>query len=206
MTAAHKRARAPLDAEGDAIAALELETVARGVVVLDQMAKRAETTLVAARTLSPGRYLIVVTAPVAEIEEAMAAALDAAGEDLTDHVLLRVPAPALRDALAHRLTPALAESLLIVETRTVSALLEAADRLLKEAEVGLIELRLGAGLSGKGVLTATGALHMTEAARDAAEATAGDRLVRTELIAQPHPDLPQYLLDAEPAGPRGPRS
>ena len=195
----------PLDAQGDAVAALELDTVARGVVVLDQMAKRAETTFVAARTLSPGRYLIVVTAPVAEMEEAMAAALDAAGEDLLDEVRLPMPAEGLRDALAHRLATDLGESMLIVETRTVCALLRAADRLLKEAEVELLELRLGAGLSGKGVLTATGPLHMIEAAADAAEAAAGDRLVRIERIAQPHPDLPRYLLDAEPAAPRGPR-
>lgn len=196
----------PLSAPGPALAAFELATVARGVVVLDQMAKRAETTIVAARTLSPGRYLIVISAPVAEIEEAMDAAELAAGEDRVDHVLLRVPADELFAALQQDLSPRFEESLLVVETSTVSALLLAADRALKEAEVHLIELRLGAGLSGKGVMTLTGPLHFVEAARDIIEdALPEAKIIRQELIAQPHPDLPTYLLGAEPAHPRGPK-
>ena len=197
---------APLEVTREALAAYELATIARGVVVLDQMAKRAATTLVAARTLSPGRYLIVVSAPVAEIEEAMDAADRAAQEDRVDRVILRDPAPALREALGQRLTPRFGASLLIVETSTVCALLLAADRTLKEAEVELVELRLGAGLSGKGVMTLTGDLPMIQAAEEVVhDALEPARIVRTELIAQPHPDLPLLLLEAEPAAPRGPR-
>lgn len=197
---------APLNGPGPALAAFELATVARGVVVLDQMAKRAETSIVAARTLSPGRYLLVLSAPVAEIEEAMDAAEAAAGEDRVDAVILRVPADELLAALGQRLEPRFEESLLIVETSTISSLLLAADRALKEAEVHLVELRLGAGLSGKGVMTLTGPLHFVEAARDVIEEAVPEaRRVRIELISQPHPDLPMYLLEAEPAAPRGPK-
>jgi len=196
----------PLEASGEAVAAYELATVARGVVVLDQMAKRAATTLVAARTLSPGRYFILLTAPVAEIEEAMDAADRVADDDRVDRVILRDPPPALRAALAQTLEPRFGESLLIVETSTVCALLLAADRTLKEAEVALVELRLGAGLSGKGVMTLTGDLPMVQAAKEVVhEALEPGRIIRTELIAQPHPDLPTLLLGAEPALPRGPR-
>lgn len=199
-------AQAPLHTPGQAIAAFELATVARGVVVLDQMAKRAETTIVAARTLSPGRYLIILSADVAEIEEAMDAAESIAGEDYVDHVLLRMPADGLRAALQHELQPEFEESLLVVETSTISSVLLAADRALKEADVNLVELRLGAGLSGKGVMTLTGPLHFIEAAKYAVEdVLPAAKLVRIELIAQPHPDLPMYLLGAETASPRGPK-
>lgn len=200
-------AQAPLQPVGPAIAACELATVARGVVVLDQMAKRAETTIVAARTTSPGRYLIIVSAPVAEIEEAMDAAQTTAAEDGVDQVLLRRPADELRAALQDQLDPHFEESLLIVETTTICGVLLAADRALKEAEVHLVELRLGAGLSGKGVMTLTGPLHFVEAARDVVQEVLSEaRLVRLELIAQPHPDLPTYLLGAEQASPRGPKN
>lgn len=188
-----------------AVAALELASIARGVVVLDQMAKRAETTIVAARTLSPGRYLIVLSGSVAEIEEALQAGLATAKEDRVDQVILRDPHPALRDALASRLEQTLEESLAIVETGTVCAALFGADRALKGSEVRLLELRLGAGLSGKGVFTLTGALHMIEAAREVVVEALAERLVRLELIAQPHPDLPARLLEAEQALVRGPR-
>ena len=58
-----------LIADRPAVAALELASIARGVVCLDAMAKRAENAIVAARTISPGRYLILLSGTVAEIED-----------------------------------------------------------------------------------------------------------------------------------------
>lgn len=196
---------APLTFAGRALAAIELSTLARGVVTLDAMAKRAKTTIVAARSTSPGRYFIVLSGSEAEVEEALDAGANAAREDRVDAVLLHDPAEGLIDALAQRLRPNLEESLLVVETTTICSVLRAADRALKEAEVRPIEMRLGAGLSGKGVLTLTGSLPMIQAAQQAAEGAAGpERVIRTEVIAQPHPDLPLLLLGAELAAPRGP--
>lgn len=194
----------PLVADRPAIACLELATIARGVVVLDQMAKRAETKIVAARTISPGRYLILLSGSVAEIEEAVDAGLEWAKEDLVDHVIIRDPADALRAALKSAPEPVFGESLMIVETATVTTALLAVDRTLKGAEVRLLELRLGAGLGGKGLFTLTGDLHMIQAARDVLETSVPlERIIRTELIAQPHPDLPKHLLEAEHPFPRG---
>lgn len=195
----------PLLASRPAIACLELATIARGIVVLDQMAKRAETTIVAARTISPGRYLIVLSGNVAEIEEAVEAGLEVAKEDLVDHVIIRDPADGLRAALASTPEPVLGESLAIVETATVTTALLAADRTLKGAEVRLLELRLGSGLAGKGLFTLTGDLDMIQGARDVLEVSVPiERIIRVELIAQPHPDLPRHLLGAEHAVTRGP--
>lgn len=193
----------PLHVNRPALASLELSSVARGVVVLDQMAKRAETTVVAARTFSPGRYLILVSGQEAEVEEATSAALETAGELLLDHVVLHDPHPRLRDALANRLGAELSESLLLVETRTLAGAFLALDRSLKEAEVDVLELRLGAGLDGRGLFSLTGALHMVEAAQELCETLLGpERRLGTELIARPHPDLPRHLLGAEPAAAR----
>lgn len=193
----------PLHATRPALACFELVSVSRGIVVLDQMAKRAETTIVAARTFSPGRYLILICGELAEVEEAAASAVACADDLLHDHTLLQDPHPRLRSALASALSSELAESLLLVETRTVSSALFVLDRALKEAEVDVIELRLGAGLDGRGLFSLTGPLPMVEAARDLCqELLTEERLFRVDLIAQPHPDLPRHLLGAEPAAPR----
>lgn len=190
--------QAPLAVTRPALGAIELASVARGIVVLDQMAKRAETTIVANRTLSPGRYLILISGSVAEVEEAMSAALDTAKEDRVDHLILPDPADDLRAALASRSQSVLGEALAIVETASISSMLLAADRAVKDAEVSLLELRLGTGLTGKGVFTLTGDLHMIEAARSAiTDKVAESQIVRIEVIAQPHPDLPRRLLEAE---------
>jgi microcompartment protein CcmL/EutN len=196
----------PWRAARPAIASLELASIARGIVALDQMAKRAETTIVAARTISPGRYLIVLSGLVAEIEEATEAGRAAAKEDLVDSIVLRDPHADLRTGLAAALDVVLSESLAIVEIATVSSALLAAERALKGSDVRLIELRLGAGLSGKGVFTLTGPLPDVEAAKGLIEgAITPDRIVRLEVIAQPHPDLPRRLLEAEMALVRGSR-
>lgn len=198
------KAPPPFTAKRAALGAIELASIARGVVVLDQMQKRAETDIVANRTLSPGRYFIAISGTVAEVEESMAIAVEIAGEDRVDHLILADPARELRKALVSELEFVLEESLAIVETLSVCSLLLAADRAVKEAEVKLLELRLGAGLTGKGVFTLTGPLHMVEAAKAAIEAALdGGRLLRIELIAQPHPDLPERLLEAERVWVRG---
>ncbi len=193
-------------AEREAIAVLELASIARGIVVLDQMAKRAETTIVAARTISPGRYLIVISSSLAEVDEAVTAGAEVAKEDLVDLVVLRDPHQELRDGLATRLSMRLEESMAIIETTTVASAILACDHALKGADVRLMELRLGTGLSGKGVFTLTGPLHMIQAAGAVIEETVGpEKIVRIELIAQPHPDLPARLLEAEGAIVRGAR-
>jgi microcompartment protein CcmL/EutN len=190
---------------GPAIATLETASIARGVVALDQMAKRAKTSIVAARSFSPGRYLILLSGPVGEVEEALAAGLDAALEDRVDDLILRDPAPLLIHALGETLEPGFDESLLFVETTTLSSALLALDRALKDAEVRPLELRLGSGLSGKGIFSLTGALHMIGAAEDSIRASIPEgKIVRIERIAQPHPDLPGHLLGAEGAFVRGP--
>ena len=124
----------PLRVERPALAAIELSSIARGIVVLDQMAKRAEPTIVAARTLSPGRYLIMISGLVAEVEEAMDAANSCAEDERVDHVIIRDPQSDLRKALACELNTALEESLAIVELTCLSSTLLALDRTLKESQ------------------------------------------------------------------------
>lgn len=196
---------APLEVRRPALGSIELASIARGIVVLDQMAKRAETTIVASRTVSPGRYWILVSGEVAEVEEAMTAARATAAEDVVDSLVLADPSDVLRAALASELELTLDESLAIVETLTLSSALLGLDRAVKDAGVRPIELRLGAGLTGKGVFTLTGPLHLIEAARDVITGVLdGPKLVRIELIARPHPDLPSRLLEAEATWVRGP--
>lgn len=192
----------PIDVKGPALASIETSTIARGVVVLDQMVKRAEVIVHAATTLSPGRYLILVGGTEASIEEAVDAAREAVAEDRVDGVTLWAPHPQLLDSLALRGAPGLEEALALVETSTISSGLLAADRCLKELDSNILELRLGSGLSGKAVFTLTGPLHMLDEVSDLVQSLIGERVVRIERIAQPHPDLPRHLLGAEPAEPR----
>ena len=193
MSPAAPHADGPTAADGPALGLLELTTIARGVVVADAALKRALAVLVASRTLSGGKHLVVLAGGVAEVEEAMAAGRQAAGDRLHDRVELAYADAQVWPMLARAgvVVPAdwaddaAAEALAIVETRTVCAAIAAADAACKAADVVVQDVRLAVDLAGKAYFTMTGDLD----AVDAAAAAAGDRLVELERIAQPAPEL-----------------
>lgn len=190
--------------DGEAIAVFEIASIARGIVVLDQMAKRAFTEIISSQTVSPGKYLIILSGTVAEIEEASFAALESMKDDRIDHIILRDPHPLLRKTLANQLSPDFRESVAICEFLTLSSTIHALDVVLKGAGVEVIELRLGAGLDGKGIFTVTGSLDTVEAACELVETNVDlTKIHRVEKIAQIHEDLPKHLLGAELPASRG---
>src|SRR5690606_35350222 len=131
--------------------------------------------------VEPGRFLVLFGGPLADVEEAWAAALERAAGQVTDRVLLVHAHRALGPAIAGvRVVPADADCVGIVEGRTVSGTLEACDRALKEATVRLAGLRIAPGLGGRAYFVLTGAQHDVQAAVDRGRATLGDRLHRAE--------------------------
>lgn len=177
---------------GDAaIALIELSSIARAFRVGDEMVKRAPCRVLEAGPISPGRYLILVSGPVAVVEESFAAGLEAAGEHLHDRLLLPGVHGQVLPALDGTPPGAAIDSLGAVETASVASCIVAADVACKCTPVTLLEVRLGAGIGGKGVFTLTGALADVEAAVEAAATSAREkgRLVHTEVIARPHTDF-----------------
>jgi microcompartment protein CcmL/EutN len=175
---------------GPAIALVELESIAKGITVADALLKRADVELALCEPTTPGKYLVLFHGSVADVEESFLAAKEAAGSTLLDSLYLPGPADALLAGLEGKLDARGGESLGIVETHTVASALLAADAALKGAEVHLTHLHLARGIGGKGYFTLTGALHMMEAALEAAaSAIAPPLLLTTELIARPHASL-----------------
>jgi microcompartment protein CcmL/EutN len=181
--------------EGPALALLELESIARGIVAADQVAKRAQVRIALAEPSSPGKFLLLFHGGVAEVEESLSAALEVAGPLLLDKLFLPQAASGLLDALEGRFAPRRGESVGIVETNTVASALLAADTALKRSEVALRRLHLARGIGGKGYFLLTGSLHMTQAALEAvAEVVTAPLLVATELLQNPHPELDDTVL------------
>ena len=71
-----------------ALALLEIATLARGVVVADAVAKRAQVQLLLCEPVSPGKYLVLFAGGVAEVDESLGAGAQAAGEALVDRLFL----------------------------------------------------------------------------------------------------------------------
>lgn len=132
-----------------ALALLELDSIAVGIRTGDAMVKRSPVELLHAGTVHPGKYLVLVSGAVATVEEALAAGLEESGAALLDHIYLPQAHPAMSAALRGLRGAGSDEALGVVETRCAPAILGAADRGLKGAEVQLLELRLADGLGGK---------------------------------------------------------
>lgn len=178
----------------EALALIELASIARGHVVADAMLKRAPVTLMRAEFVSPGKFLVLVAGDVASTDEAFRAGLEVAGDRTVDRLFLPHAHPSLWPALAHAIRRPTADSLGIVETSTVAATLLGADAAAKAAAVELFEMQLARGIGGKAFFTVTGLLAEVEAAVDAAvNALDAALLVGTEIIAAPHVDLVHKL-------------
>ncbi|MCB9764120.1 MAG: BMC domain-containing protein [Alphaproteobacteria bacterium] len=184
----------------DALAMVELDSIARGYRVVDAMVKRAPITLLEANLVEPGRYLVLFAGGVAEVEESMDAAVELAEDHLLDRLLLPLVHPDIVPALRGHTVVRDPDTIGVIETRTVSSALGACDRALKDADVGLCGLRVATGLGGKAFFVVHGLQHDVEASIEAALGVLkpGGQLHSAELIPRPHPEFVAVLLRPAP--------
>lgn len=178
-----------------ALALIEAASIARGMVISDRCCKKAPIVLLKSEPVSPGKFLTLFCGDVASVEEAFNEGIQTAGTTLVDRLYL----PGVHDDLLLRLTrPASSpmseiDSLGIVETYTVAACLCAADAALKAADCQLLEMRLGAGLGGKGYFVLSGRLDSIEASVESArKVLTTEQLTAVEIVARPDPDYSSF--------------
>ena len=82
------------------LAAIELNSIAQGIQVLDEIAKEAPVRILLAGASSPGKYLILFTGEVDEARRSLGRALRGAGDTLVGDLLLPAADPGLRNALS----------------------------------------------------------------------------------------------------------
>lgn len=175
------------------IGALELSSVGIGYRALDLMLKAAEVKIILARTICSGKYLIVLSGPVSDVESAIAAGKEAAAGALIDELILNSVHPSVFPALGQSVAISGEDlrALGIVESFSGVSILAAADAAAKAADIILFRIHVAMALGGKGFLLMTGEQHAVEAAVDAAVSEVGKRglLVSRVIIPRPDPAL-----------------
>ncbi|HEY5685513.1 MAG TPA: BMC domain-containing protein [Acidimicrobiia bacterium] len=179
-----------------ALAIIEFDSIAVGIEAGDAMAKRAVVDHLRAGTVHPGRYLVLIAGPVGEVEEAFAAGRMVGQGSISDSMLLADIDQRVVDGLVGVRAVGAGEAIGVVETRSVPAIIEAADAGVKGAEVTLREVHLADGLGGKGYLLFSGPVSEVEVAVDLAVERAGERLVASRVISQIHDEMDENLIDA----------
>lgn len=176
-----------------ALALLEFDSIAAGIVAGDAMVKRAPLDIIRAGTVQPGKYLVLIGGQVADLEEAIDSARTAEGSRMVDIVFLPDVHPDVVAAVTGARLEGQGEALGIIETTTVAAIIQAADAGVKGARVTLRELRMADGLGGKGYLLFGGPVADVEAAVSIGSARVPGELVRETVIAQLHREMLENL-------------
>lgn len=179
-----------------ALALVEFDSIAAGILAGDAMVKKASIATIVAGTVQPGKYLALISGEVGPVQEALAAGLAAGGAAVVDYVLLPGVHPDVPASIAAARRPLAIEALGIVESSSAAAAIQAADAGLKAARVSLLELRLADGLGGKGLAFFTGPVSEVEAAVElACQAIAdGGQVLQAVVIPQLHQEMADNLL------------
>ncbi len=161
----------PNATRGPALAMLDIDDVPRGTRALDLLVKEAEVDVYASGTVQAGRYLILFGGEVGPVETSFRRAAVAAGDALSDAVMLphaesRIAPAVLDDA---RRWPSPGDTLGVLQTGTSPTMLRVVDAALKGAHVDLVQLRVAEGLGGGAIATLWGENHDVEAAVEYAE-------------------------------------
>ncbi|MEN8235523.1 MAG: BMC domain-containing protein [Actinomycetota bacterium] len=182
-----------------AIAIVELDSIATGIYTGDAMVKSSPIGSIYAGTVHPGRYLILVSGDTASVEVALETGREMGSGAIVDSIFL----PAVHVDVVAAIVSSIeaadfgGDAAGIVETDTVSTVVEAADAGVKAANVTLPAVRLADGLGGKGYAVFSGTVAEVEAAVEAAVARAEPtgHLARSVVIAQIHEEMRQNLAD-----------
>lgn len=182
---------------GPCIGCLEFATITRGVEAADALLWEANVKLCFAAPVQPGKYVMLFSGSVEDVRSAMRRGEEIGGHDVIDRLVITQVHEQIPRGLARRdgYIDGKLDAVGIVETTSVVAAIQAADRALKEASVDLLDLRIANGLGGKSFFSVTGEVSDVRSSVAAAARVANEagRLVRDTVIANPHPELSRYL-------------
>lgn len=179
-----------------ALGALEFSSIAIGILALDEMIKIAPITIVEARTMCPGKYLVVFSGDVAAVEYSFHKGFETGRELIVDSLLLPMIHPDVMAALGKIVITDEWDAIGIIETLSVVSAIEAADKAAKVGSVMIIEVRLAIGFGGKSYVKLLGSLDAVQAAMEAGTAKARSKglLCMSTLIPQPHNETKPYFM------------
>lgn len=183
----------------DVIGALELSSIAAGILTVDTMVKASPVTILRTSIVCPGKYLILITGEVAEVESALRAGCVTASDHLLDRLFIPNLSPQVIPAFRGAATPPgldQTEALGVVECTTAIGGVVAADIAAKEAEVRVVEVRLADEMGGKSYVKLAGPVGDVEASVQAAatELRARGVLCHQVVLANPHPDIAGHVV------------
>jgi microcompartment protein CcmL/EutN len=179
-----------------ALALVETNSVAAGILAGDAMVKKADVQLLEARAICPGKYMVLIGGDVGPVREAFQVGVATAADTLVDQLLLTNVHLSVFPALMSAAPPRRDDSLGIIETVTAAVCIIASDAAAKAADVQLLEIRLANGLGGKSFVLMEGIVADVEASVAAGVELVKEEglLIRQVIIPQLHEQMRERIL------------
>ena len=178
------------------LSVLEFNSIAIGISALDEMVKIAPIKIIDARTMCPGKYLIVFSGDVASVEYSYQKANEIGGDFIIDRLFLPKVHPEVVGAIGNIKQTDEWGAIGIIETLSVVSSIEAADIAAKESGVKIIEVRLAIGFGGKSYVKMMGNIYDVQTAVKAgiSKAESKNMLCAKTIIAQPHEEIKPFFM------------
>lgn len=178
----------------NAIGIVEFTSIAKGIEASDAMAKIADVTLLIAKHLCPGKYMVLVSGDVSAVRQSVNAGIDGGAQHAVDHFIIPNVHPSILPAIGGGNDLSGVRAIGVIETYTVATAIEAADLAVKTAAVTPVRLHMAFGIGGKSYSVLTGDVAAVKAAVAAGSelAAAKGMLVYKVVIPRPH----QQVIDS----------
>jgi microcompartment protein CcmL/EutN len=189
----------PYDSVGGAgpcIGLLELASIAAGYETTDALHKEAAVSVLQARAVTPGKFVILFTGSVEDVSSALRRGLEIGADTLLDSLYIPNIEPTLLALVqGGAAAPGSLDALGIIETLSVASTIRSADIAAKTATLRMVGLELAVGIGGKSYVTFTGDVGDVTVGVEAgaADAERAGMLVRRVVIPRPHSEMGEVL-------------
>lgn len=174
------------------IAFVELNSIARGFETADYMVKAAAVELVYAKTVCPGKYIIMVAGDVAAVKASLEVGRAHGGSFVVDSFKISNLDSQVIYALNAVTQVSEPKAVGVVEYFSVAEAILGADTACKAADVELVEIRPGIAIGGKSFFVLTGSVSSVQSAVDSALTMGADRGLTVGYCVIPSPSKELY--------------
>lgn len=180
----------------EAIGILESNSIAKGIEAADAVLKAADTALLYAKPVCPGKYTILFYGDVAAVSASLDAGAAVINAHLVDSVVIPRVHPQVIQAISLSTAPDGVNAVGVMEFFSVTAAVYAADAAAKAADVTLLDVRLGVGIGGKSFAVLTGEVAAVEEAVRCGMAAGEEKglAVTSTVIPSPRKEIFDALL------------
>ncbi|MGG7077192.1 BMC domain-containing protein [Clostridium sardiniense] len=179
------------------IGSIEFRSISKGIEIANEMVKRADVDVIYAKSICPGKFIIMISGDASEVHESVNYGLKFDKKYIVDSFILNRVHDDIVNGLKSKYKSKEIEGLAIgiMETNKVCAGLEALDKALKSGDVNLVKLQLAFAIGGKLVYILSGTLSSVEhSINTAIEEIEAKDIVATSIIPSPEVEFIRHII------------